>query len=131
MVTVGLVREFTAELAVTRHAGSVAIVQTVTGPAIVQTGKELGSLATLIGTGGIPAHGQDAAAALAAGLADPAEPPSLKPKNPALLVDSGYVPFACGLLAEKEPDAALTLGSAHMHPVGERPRERNTNGRTA
>ncbi len=91
MVTVGLVREFTAEVAVTRHAGSVAIVQTVTGPAsvqtvtgpaIVQTGKELGSLATLIGTGGIPAHGQDAAAALAAGLADPAEPPSLKPKKP-------------------------------------------------
>ncbi len=122
MVTVGLVREFTAEVAITRHAGSVAI---------VQTGKELGSLATLIGTGGILAHGQDAAAALAAGLADPAEPPSLKPKNPALLVGSGYVPFACGLLAEKEPDAALTLGSAHMHPVGERPRERNKNGRTA
>ena len=33
-------------------------------------------------------------------------------------LDGDYLLFACGLLAGVEPEAALTLGLAHMHPVG-------------
>ncbi len=44
-------------IAVARHAGTVTIVQTVTGPVSMQTGKDLGSVATVIGTGGVLAHG--------------------------------------------------------------------------
>jgi uncharacterized protein (TIGR01319 family) len=39
-------------MAVERHAGTSSIVQTVQGPVIVQTGKDLSALATVIGTGG-------------------------------------------------------------------------------
>ena len=106
-------------LAVTRHAGSLSIVQMVTGPASVQTGKDLSAVGTLIGTGGVLAQGENPAATLAAGLADPAQPQSLKPKAPALLLDSEYVLYAVGLLAAIDPEAALTFGLVHMHAVGE------------
>ena len=104
-------------IAVARHAGTVTIVQTVTGPVSMQTGKDLGGVATVIGTGGVLAHGADPAAALARALADPACPQSLRPKDPELRLDGDYLLFACGLLAGVEPEAALTLGLAHMHPV--------------
>ena len=58
-------------IAVARHAGTVSIVQTVTGPVSMQTGKDLGSVATVIGTGGVLAHGTHPGAALARALADP------------------------------------------------------------
>ena len=105
-------------IAVARHAGTVTIVQTVTGPVSMQTGKDLGSVATVIGTGGVLAHGTHPAASLARALADPAKPQSLRPKDPELRLDGDYLLFACGLLAGVEPKAALTLGLAHMHPVG-------------
>ena len=105
-------------IAVARHAGTVSIVQTVTGPVSMQTGKDLGSVATVIGTGGVLAHGTHPAASLARALADPAKPQSLRPKDPELRLDGDYLLFACGLLAGVEPEAALTLGLAHMHPVG-------------
>ena len=105
-------------IAVARHAGTVSIVQTVTGPVSMQTGKDLGSVATVIGTGGVLAHGTHPGAALARALADPAKPQSLRPKDPELRLDRDYLLFACGLLAGVEPEAALTLGLAHMHPVG-------------
>ena len=105
-------------IAVARHAGTVSIVQTVTGPVSMQTGKDLGSVATVIGTGGVLAHGTHPAASLARALADPAKPQSLRPRDPELRLDGDYLLFACGLLAGVEPKAALTLGLAHMHPVG-------------
>ena len=37
-------------IAVARHAGTVSIVQTVTGPVSMQTGKDLGSVTTVIGS---------------------------------------------------------------------------------
>jgi uncharacterized protein (TIGR01319 family) len=104
-------------IAVARHAGTVSIVQTVTGPVSMQTGKDLGSVTTVIGTGGVLAHGVDPAAALARALADPTKPQSLRPKDPELRLDGDYLLFACGLLAGIEPEVALTLGLTHMHPV--------------
>ena len=89
----------------------------MTGPVSMQTGKDLGSVTTVIGTGGVLAHGADPAAALARALADPAKPQSLRPKDPELRLDSDYLLFACGLLAGIEPEVALTLGLTHMHPV--------------
>ena len=113
-------------IAVARHAGTVSIVQTVTGPVSMQTGKDLGSVTTVIGTGGVLAHGDSTLRRrLARALADPAKPQSLRPKDPELRLDGDYLLFACGLLAGVEPEAALTLGLTHMHPV-----ERNLGRRT-
>ncbi len=94
-------------LAMARHAGRLKIVQTVTGSAAMQEGKDLSAVATVIGTGGVLAHGDDPAAVLAGALADDGE--SLRPRAPRLLLDRDYLLYAVGLLAETAPEAALAL----------------------
>ena len=99
---------------VRRHAGTVETVYTATGPVVMQRGKDLSRVEILIGTGGPVVHAPAPAAILAAALADPAEPASLRPQRPRLLLDHEYLLYAVGLLAEAEPDAALALGLNHM-----------------
>ncbi|HEX2116122.1 MAG TPA: glutamate mutase L, partial [Alphaproteobacteria bacterium] len=101
-------------LAVRRHAGTVETVYTATGPVVMQRGKDLSRVQTLIGTGGPIVHALDPAGILAAALADPAEPASLRPQAPRMLLDIEYLLYAVGLLAEAEPEAALALGLNHM-----------------
>lgn len=108
------------KLAVQRHAGTVETVYTATGPVVMQRGKDLSRVETLIGTGGPVVHAPDPAAILSAALADPAEPASLRPQAPRLLLDSEYLLYAVGLLAEAEPEAALALGLNHMRDCAER-----------
>ena len=111
-------------IAVERHAGSAEIVQTVQGPVVVQTGKDLSALKTVIGTGGPLAHGATPSSVLEAACADPALPTSLRPAAPRLLVDGDYMLYAAGLLAEVEPRAAFALAAGSLRPVGtERPHE--------
>ncbi len=104
-------------LAMKRHAGTIETVYTASGPVGVQHGKDLSRVGAIIGTGGALAHGADSMAILGSVLADPSDPFSLRPRNPRFLLDREYVLFACGLLASVEPDAALTFGLHHMHPV--------------
>lgn len=104
-------------VAVARHAGTTRVMQTVNGPVLVQSGKDLSDVATVIGTGGPLAHGGTPADVLRAALADPAEPMSLRPKRPALYVDTDYLLYAAGLLAEVDPDAGFALASASLRPV--------------
>ena len=106
-------------LAVKRHAGTVETVFTVSGPAIVQRGKDLSEVGVVIGTGGALVHSPDPAAILETALADPADPLSLRPRAPRLLLDSEYMLYACGLLGQVEPRAALALGLAHLTPLNE------------
>ena len=108
-------------LAVKRHAGTLETVHTATGPVTVQYGKDLSAVETILGTGGALVHGPQPAAILETALADDADPFSLRPRTPRMVLDNDYILFACGLLAAVEPDAALTLGLAHMHPVADGP----------
>lgn len=108
------------KLAVKRHAGTVETVYTATGPVVMQRGKDLSRVETLIGTGGPVVHARDPSAILSAALADPGEPASLRPQAPRLLLDSEYLLYAVGLLAEAEPEAALALGLNHMRDCAER-----------
>jgi uncharacterized protein (TIGR01319 family) len=113
-------------LAVKRHAGTVETVYTVSGPAIVQRGKDLSEVGVVIGTGGALVHSPDPAAILSTVLADAADPFSLRPRAPRLLLDREYILYACGLLGQVEPQAALALGLAHLTPLNEEIRdERN------
>jgi len=115
-------------IAVQRHCGTVETVYTVHGPAIVQQGKDLSTLATVIGTGGVLAHSPDPRALLSMALADSADPRSLRPRAPRLLVDRDYLLYACGLLGAVEPAAALELALKHLVPAdGERHHERTLN----
>lgn len=105
------------KLSVRRHAGTVETVYTVTGPVMVQHGKDLSTVETVIGTGGPLVHSLDPRSLLELALADSSEPFSLKPKNPKLLLDREYILYACGLLGAVAPEAALKLALTNLHPV--------------
>jgi MutL-like protein len=47
-------------------------------------------------------------------LGGPAEPLSLRPRAPRMLVDRDYLLYACGLLGAIEPEAALELALTHL-----------------
>jgi len=104
-------------IAMRRHCGTVETVHTVHGPATVQEGKDLTAVGTVIGTGGVLAHSADVRGLLETVLADPAEPFSLRPRAPRLLVDRDYLLYACGLLAQVEPQAALGLALDRLVPL--------------
>lgn len=100
--------------AVRRHAGTRETVHTALGPIQVQRGKDLSRVEWIIGTGGPIAAAREPDALLAAALADPREPQSLRPRSARLGVDRHYVLFAAGLLAEAEPRAAFELCIASL-----------------
>ena len=100
-----------------RHCGTVATVYTATGPVTVQHGKDLSEVAVVIGTGGALVHSRDPRAVLQCTLASSAEPLSLRPRQPRLLLDRHYLLYACGLLGAVEPQAALELALAHLEPI--------------
>ena len=95
--------------AMARHAGRIEIKQSVTGPVAVQYGKDLTATNTVIGTGGVLVHGSMPETILSAALYDSSASESLRPKNPDLMIDSGYALYAVGLLAAVDKDAALRL----------------------
>lgn len=107
-------------LAMKRHCGTVETVFTALGPASVQTGKDLSGVGIVIGTGGVIAHSDAPLELLETVLADPAEPQSLRPRAPRFLVDREYLLYACGLLGQAEPGAALEIALKYLHaPVEE------------
>lgn len=107
-------------LAIKRHAGTIETVHTATGPVVVQYGKDLGDAAAFVATGGVFAHGLDPAFALRGGLAHPHDPLSLRPREPALLLDSGYLMYAAGLLGSVDARAAVKLLRDNLTNLGER-----------
>jgi uncharacterized protein (TIGR01319 family) len=105
------------KLAVMRHCGTIETVYTTLGPAAIQRGKDLSMVAAVVGTGGVLAHSTDPRALLEMALADAAEPLSLRPRAPRLLLDREYLLYACGLLGTVEPKAALELALTHLKPI--------------
>ncbi len=101
-------------LAVERHAGTIETVYTAMGPSTLQRGKDLSSADAVIGTGGPIVHATNAIAILSAALSDPSSPRSLRPRRPRMMIDKDYMLYATGLLASKEPDAALKLGLKNL-----------------
>lgn len=104
-------------VAVARHAGITKVVQTVTGPVTVQEGKDLSTLQTVIGTGGVLAYGLTPSDILTAALADPQSPMSLRPKAPQLHIDVDYMLYSAGLLADVAPEAGFALAKKSLKPI--------------
>lgn len=96
-------------IAMRRHAGTVETVYTANGPVQVQRGKDLSSVRTVIGTGGVVVSSPAPARVLSPVLSDPAEPASLRPRAARLCVDRDYALFGAGLLAQVAPEAAYRL----------------------
>ncbi len=106
-------------LSVTRHAGVHETVYTASGPVTVQRGKDLGEVATIVGTGGVLVHGDDPARVLRAALAGDDAPFSLRPGAARLMLDADYALYACGLLGTVAPAAALAFGLGALKPLGD------------
>lgn len=98
-----------AEVSFERHVGSVHTVYGPSGELLVQTGKDLRDVATVIGTGGPILHCTDPVAVLASALENGSRPELLKPRCADLLLDDHYLLFAMGLLADSHPQAALHI----------------------
>lgn len=102
------------ELAVFRHVGRLEPVRTMRGSVLFQDGKDLRTTIDLIGTGGPFALGGRPGELFADALFDQSQPFVLRPENPRLIVDRGYVMAQSGLLAEHDPEAALRMMQASM-----------------
>lgn len=99
---------YAARTAVARHCGRHREVVLPEGPVLVQEGKDLRRVEVVLGTGGAVIAADDPAALLTTALAS-ADPFALVPAGPRVLVDSEYLLYATGLLAERHPEASLEL----------------------
>jgi uncharacterized protein (TIGR01319 family) len=96
-------------IAMQRHAGRVREVYTAAGPALVQYGKDLGNVTTVIGVGGVLAHGRHARFALEGVVRSPEAEDILCPLRPRFLVDRAYILYAIGLIADAAPSFAFGM----------------------
>lgn len=103
--------------AVNRHVGTLKPVATPNGEAMLQRGKDLTEVGLLVGVGGPVAFSADPAWVLDGALFEPGRPTILKPKAPRKLLDSHYILFALGLLAQSEPAKALSLMRRYLKPL--------------
>lgn len=105
------------EIATDRHVGRLEVFYTPAGAVLVQYGKDLTRLPTVIGTGGVFSFGKEPRRVLLGSLSRQERPELLKPQTPRLFIDEPYVLFAMGLLAEVAPGAALRLMRKHLREV--------------
>jgi len=104
-------------LAIDRHVGRRERIVAREGEAWVHYGKDLRETRTLIGTGGIFVHNPFASYILAPRPAGEERAQPLRPKDPQLFLDSSYLLYAVGLLAQSRPETALRLFKNSMKRV--------------
>lgn len=95
-----------------RHAGHAELLPVPHEPPVLRVrGKDLRGVSHVVGTGGCLVRRNDGEDILGAIRFDPHVPESLRPVDPVPLVDCRYVLYACGLFADRHPDAALRLAA--------------------
>ena len=103
--------------AATRHAGSYQVVFSGTGEVLVQRGKDLRNVKSILGVGGIFAFGIAPEFVLAGACSNPETVEVLLPLNPQMLIDKNYVLYAVGLLADIDPTTAVRIAKKYLMPV--------------
>jgi len=104
-------------IAVERHTGRIKSTYTAFGEVFIQSGKDLGRVKKIIGTGGSIINSNDPAAILREALFDPARPEVLKPKEAELFLDKKYILAAMGLLSIRFPEAALRIMKRELEMI--------------
>jgi uncharacterized protein (TIGR01319 family) len=107
----------TVEVAMKRHAGRLEVLYTPHGERLVQYGKDLTGVKTVIGTGGPVIFSGNRRKILEQSLFREEEPFSLKPENPALYIDEEYILFAVGLLSQVAPEKAIRLARKYIRQI--------------
>lgn len=100
-----------------RHVGRVEIVYGPHGEMVVQTGKDLSRVTTVIGTGGPIIHAPHPADILNGVVAPSANGNLLKPERADFYVDEHYIMYAAGLLARSAPGVALRTMKKYLKPL--------------
>ena len=103
--------------AVDRHAGTVELVVTHNGEFWVQRGKDLTQVKTVIGAGGPVAFSADPRRVLGGAVFSGNTQNILKPKAPKFYLDSRYILFAIGLLAQSDPAKALRIIKKYLKHI--------------
>ncbi|MHB8068877.1 MAG: methylaspartate mutase accessory protein GlmL [Desulfobaccales bacterium] len=106
-----------ARLAMERHAGMIEVAYGPLGQFLIQYGKDLRGVKTVIGTGGPLIFGPDPEAVLKETLYSRSNPCSLKPMEPTFYIDDKYMLYAIGLMAEIYPDKALRIAKKYLRKV--------------
>lgn len=112
------------EQAAARHGGRMEERMTALGLRRFVTGKDLRTTACLIGTGGILVHGGVGDGLLQFARYSRERPDVLLPEAPRVFSDADYVLSACGLLAQRAPEAALKILHTHLRRYGMKETER-------
>jgi uncharacterized protein (TIGR01319 family) len=102
------------DVAMERHAGKIQIVYGPMGEMAVQRGKDLTEVKNVIGTGGPIVFAPDPRSILEYVLFRDSNPYILRPKNPRFYLDTKYILYAAGLLAQAEPKSALALMKRYL-----------------
>jgi uncharacterized protein (TIGR01319 family) len=110
------------DVAIERHVGRRETYYARTGAVMLQAGKDLTEVPTLIGTGGIFAHNPYAGRIMAGAAAADGAGGVLRPARARVRLDQDYVLYAVGLLSDSHPAAALALFEDHLRPDGRGPR---------
>jgi uncharacterized protein (TIGR01319 family) len=83
----------------------------------LQYGKDLTGIKTVIGTGGPIIFSANPREIMEGALYQKENPLVLKPRNPTLYLDTEYILYAIGLLAQVEPEKALLLAKKYLKPI--------------
>ncbi len=103
--------------AVNRHVGSLKTIATPDGDVVVQRGKDLTQVGWVVGAGGPISFSSDPMQVLEGAVFESDLPMLLKPRSPEMLLDTDYILFALGLLAQSEPAKALRLMQRYVMPL--------------
>ena len=105
------------EVAVERHAGKLEVIYTPNGEKLIQHGKDLTGVKSVIGTGGPIIFSQNPRKILEGALFREDNAFILKPKNPEFYLDEEYILYAVGLLSQSEPKKALLLANKYLKKI--------------
>ena len=108
---------FTIDVAMTRHTGRIEVMYSPTGEKLIQHGKDLTGIKTIIGTGGPVIFTNNHREILEQALFNEDNPFVLKPKNPGFYIDEQYILYAVGLLKQVEPVKALNLAKKYLKQI--------------
>jgi uncharacterized protein (TIGR01319 family) len=104
-----VIGEICADLAFSRHVGTMETIYTPLGVMYYQTGKDLTNVRYVIGTGGVIIYDEHARDILQKVVFNPAKPLELRPKEPLFMLDYDYLLSAMGLLSFDHPEVALRI----------------------
>jgi uncharacterized protein (TIGR01319 family) len=102
------------EVAMERHAGRLEVIYSPSGEKLIQHGKNLTAVKSVIGTGGPIIFSRDPRKILEGVLFREENPFILKPRKPDFYLDAEYILYAVGLLSQVEPKKALSLARKYL-----------------